>query len=809
MSGRVPTWLADWLGVSTASNADAATWQLDSAWRWAPWVTVLLVIGTIAWTVLVYTRESTTAGRHYRALLAALRLIAVGLVLIMIAQWALALRLTGPPTIAVLIDRSASMQTADRYADPQLVSRINQQLAESGLSEATRLNLAKLLLTRDDGSFIKDVRARYRLEVYYVDGAIERQPTATNAVQLIQSLRELSPSGPNHGATRLGDAVRQVLDDFRGALPAAMVLLTDGVATEGLPLAAVAEEARSAGVPLFTVGLGQADPPQDVELADVLVDDAVFVDDVVSVQVQVKASELENQPAKVTLRRLGADNTTSASSQVAEQTIALPPTGQTLTTRLVDRPGEPGEITYVVEIEPHEGETNPDNNRERRTVRVRDEKIRVLLVEAYPSYEFRFLKSLLERDDTVELSTYLQDADPAFAEQDKTALRSFPLSRDELFQYDVLLFGDVDPRLLPRSAWENVRAFVAEKGGGAAFLAGPRFFPWLYADNEEVAALLPIELLASAATPDEPLSNDITTGFTVRPTPIGLQSPALQLGDTPAATEQIWQQLAPQFWLYQVEDKKPAAQILAVADSERAGSSATPAALPVIAFQYLGPGRVLFHAIDSTWRWRLGGGDAYFSRYWVQMVRFLARGKLLRGRGAQLTVDRREYCPRDAVQLRARFLDPQLAPANDVVTLLVDSPGQARRRIKLHRNPAVAGIFEGSLIDVTEGQYEAVMAEPQLSGDPPSARFVVVAPLGEFAKLEMDAAALSAAAEITRGKFYTVENAHQLPADLPAGRRVPLKNLPPVSIWNRWWLLAAFLTCITCEWILRKRKGML
>ncbi len=87
MSGRVPTWLADWLGVSTASNADAATWQLDSAWRWAPWVTVLLVIGTIAWTVLVYTRESTTAGRHYRALLAALRLIAVGLVLIMIAQW--------------------------------------------------------------------------------------------------------------------------------------------------------------------------------------------------------------------------------------------------------------------------------------------------------------------------------------------------------------------------------------------------------------------------------------------------------------------------------------------------------------------------------------------------------------------------------------------------------------------------------------------------------------------------------------------------------------------------------------------------
>jgi hypothetical protein len=45
--------------------------------------------------------------------------------------------------------------------------------------------------------------------------------------------------------------------------------------------------------------------------------------------------------------------------------------------------------------------------------------------------------------------------------------------------------------------------------------------------------------------------------------------------------------------------------------------------------------------------------------------------------------------------------------------------------------------------------------------------------------------------------------------DLPAGRRVPIQNLPPIPIWNRWWVLAAFLSCITGEWILRKRKGML
>ena len=123
----------------------------------------------------------------------------------------------------------------------------------------------------------------------------------------------------------------------------------------------------------------------------------------------------------------------------------------------------------------------------------------MLLVQGYPSFEFRHLKTLLERDRTIQLAVYLQDADREFAEQDKSALRAFPISREELMEYDVLVIGDVDPRLLPRSTWQNIRAFVAEKGGGLAFLAGPRYLPWLYHDNSDVRALLPIELDSSAA----------------------------------------------------------------------------------------------------------------------------------------------------------------------------------------------------------------------------------------------------------------------------------------------------------------------
>lgn len=140
---------------------------------------------------------------------------------------------------------------------------------------------------------------------------------------------------------------------------------------------------------------------------------------------------------------------------------------------------------------------------------------------------------------------------------------------------------------------------------------------------------------------------------------------------------------------------------------------------------------------------------------------------------------------------------------------MASSAEQARKRITLRRNSAMAGVYEGQLADLADGKYEVVLVEPQLPGNPPVVRFSVVVPPGEFARTVMDASALAAAAEATRGKFYTIANADQLLADLPAGRRTPIQNLPPIPIWNQWWLLTAFLSCITVEWILRKRKGML
>ncbi|HVT29595.1 MAG TPA: hypothetical protein VHE81_16380 [Lacipirellulaceae bacterium] len=790
MSGTLPAWLAEWLGVSAASYGDAAKWQLDSRWSWPPWATLLLVLVAILWTVAVYSREAGSAGRIYRASLVTLRLAAVGILLVMIAQWAVALWLTGPPVVALVIDRSASMSIADHYDDQPLSSHLSERFIADGLKEPTRLNIAKMLLKQQDARLLDELDHRYRVAAYAVDGDVERLSEGGTSAELARTIQGLSSQGAESQSTRVGDGLLRVLDDFRGAPPAAVILLSDGDVTQGASLAGAAESLRSAGVPLLAVGLGSARPPRDIELVDVLVDDAVFVNDVVSLQAHIKASGLEGQTATVALRREGD------SKPRAIESIILPSAGKTLSVQLTDRPTKPGVVKYIVEITQRDDEAKKDNNRQTRTVAVRDEKIRVLLAAGYPNYEFRFLKTLLERDHTVELSTYLLDADPDYAEQDKTALRSFPLNRDELFAYDVIIIGDVNPRLLPQSVWHNVREFVAEKGGGAVFIAGPRFLPAAYRDTPDVSALLPIGLNSRSEAAS--FAGDATHGFTVRPTALGLSNPALQIGDSPDRTQQIWNKLAPLYWVDPVGRLKPAAQVLA----EVAGK-------PAICFQYFGAGRVLYDAIDSTWRWRIGAGDRYFARYWVQAIRFLAHGKLDKGRGFELTTDRREYRRGESATVRARFLDPQLAPAGDEVVVLIEATGQVRRRVTLRRNPSMAGVYEGAIPDLAVGQYNILVVQPELAGSPPAVRFFVTAPPGEFARPEMNADGLAAAAAATHGKFYTVTDADRLLADLPTGRRVPIQNLPPISIWNRWWMLAAFLGCLTAEWILRKRKGML
>ncbi|MGH7139448.1 MAG: VWA domain-containing protein, partial [Pirellulales bacterium] len=700
MSGTLPTWLERWLDVPAAGSGEGTAWSIDSTWPWAAWTTLVFVLLAAVWVLFWYYRESGPARRLYRWLLAGLRLALVSLLLMMLAGYVLSLSRTGLAYVVVLLDDSASMGTIDRYEDEKLRKAVAAHLKQTDAKDGTRLNLGKSLLLENNAALLKELGRRYKLKLYFVSSTARLQ--SGDADGLVRAVREVDALGDN---TRLGEAIEAVIDDLRGNPPSALLLFSDGINTAGAGLVEAAAYARRKGVPLFTVALGSETPVRDVELTDLLVDEVVFVDDVVNFEFKVSASGLDGKQAKAVLRQK------DGSTPLAETTITLGKDGETERGRLTYRPTQVGEYDYVVEIERMGDENLMENNRLQRHVSVRKEQVRVLMVQAYPSYEFRYLKHLLERDTTVKLQTVLQEADPEYAQSDETALTVFPVRREELFEYDVLIFGDVNPAFLSGTALANIRAFVEEKGGGAVFLCGPLYTPMAFRDTP-LAELLPIDFETSTGVDPGTIVNE---PFQVQPTEAGLLAPTMQLGESLAETVSIWQSLPQLYWLFEAPALKPAARVWA---EHPVRATADGRHLPVIVMHYAGPGKVVMHATDETWRWRFRVGDVYFARYWVQTLRYLSRSKLLgKDRSAELATDRREYRRGENVRLRVRFFDEGQAPTeDDGVTLIVGREQSQQEQLTLMRNATNRGVFEGVLVRPSEGAYHAAVAAPTLPG---------------------------------------------------------------------------------------------
>ena len=175
MSGILPHWLESYFGVESGAAGEGTVWRLDNSWPWNPAVTLLFVLMTVALVVTIYSVEIGKAGRLLRGLLVSLRLLAIGLVMAMIAQWVLKLSPTQLPYVVVLIDDSESMRITDHYANEKLRAEIERRVKQLNFNEITRLNQAKVLLLDNDAAVLRALDQRYKLKVYFCSELVRGQ----------------------------------------------------------------------------------------------------------------------------------------------------------------------------------------------------------------------------------------------------------------------------------------------------------------------------------------------------------------------------------------------------------------------------------------------------------------------------------------------------------------------------------------------------------------------------------------------------------------------------------------------------------
>jgi len=798
--------LADRLGVAPPDAGEAINPHIRFEQPWPQWLLVFTVLGSVGLIVWLYRHEGKASAASKLAL-ATLRICVVFLAIFLLSEAVLSVERTGLPYVTILIDDSASQRIADQYESPEVQNKLDAlaagtTTAPSGSEPSTRLAIAKGVILQDKARLLRELEKQHKVRLYRVSNAaqvlteVDRPADLERAVRLV---RDLDASGEQ---SRLGDGLRHVLTELRGAPPSAIVLFTDGQTTEGESLVKASEMAARKGVPLFTVGLGSAEPARDIELTELLVDDVVFVDDIVRFQAKLLARGFQGEKLVVRLKEQTAGSKDPKSARDLESVeVEAPGDGQSRRVELIHRPKQTGERTYVLEVERRPRELQVDNNRIEREITVRKQKLKVLLVESEPRYEFRYLKSFLERDETIDLHVVLLSADPEYSEEDRYALPTFPAAKDDLYTYDAVIFGDADTSFLSQSQMQSLSEFVTEKGGGILFVAGELFNPLSYRGTP-LEVLLPIEL--SDARNPTAVGTSISA-YRPELTLEGRSSPIFRFGDNEVASSQIWQALPELFWYFEAPRKKPAALVLA----EHPAATGSEGKLPLILYQFVGGGKSMFHAIDDTWRWRFRAGDQYFGRFWIQTVRFLARTKLVGQRQAEVATDRKRYQRGQPIQLRVRFPNPALAPSTSDVQVEVARKGQGARKLKLKLVPGTRNVFEGALPQAALGDYEVrLLPPPVLDGPTPTASFRVEAPASEFERTQMNEPELVHVAELTGGKFYTPLAVDTLLSDLPKPSKVPLDTDPPIPLWNAWPVLSLFVLLITTEWVFRKRRQM-
>ena len=142
---------------------------------------------------------------------------------------------------------------------------------------------------------------------------------------------------------------------------------------------------------------------------------------------------------------------------------------------LVWKPKATGDFTLTLDVPKHADETLADNNRLTAPIAIREEKLRVLVVESYPRWEYRYLRNALSRDPGVEVSCLLFH--PGLSKVgggNKDYIKQFPAGLDELSKFDVVFLGDVgvDDGQLTAEQCRLLKGLVEHQASGLVFMPG-------------------------------------------------------------------------------------------------------------------------------------------------------------------------------------------------------------------------------------------------------------------------------------------------------------------------------------------------
>jgi uncharacterized membrane protein len=386
----------------------------------------------------------------------------------------------------------------------------------------------------------------------------------------------------------------------------------------------------------------------------------------------------------------------------------------------------------------------------------------------------------------------------------------FPASEAELFDFDAVIFGDIEASAFTLEQQRMLEKFVRVRGGGFLMLGGLSAFAEGDYWNTPIAEVLPLAIDPDRRryVPDlftDPDADPIEQGFRFAPTGDGLDNPALKLSADPQANRTLWGGMPGLTSLNLLGAPKPGAVVLAAKPSDDFGESE-----PLLVTQRYGRGRGTALATSSTWRWQmlLDADDFRHERFWRQLVRWQsAEAPDL----MNIHADVETPAPGQEVLISVDAFSSDYEPlARATVTGVVVDPYGSEQTIALREDIVTDGKYVGTYVPRAEGIHTiavAIQGEGSDSSATASRSLLVRPSRTEFYDATLKSASLREIAALSGGQYYQPSEAGVIPERIRT-RRTHSSIYHSEYVWDAPFWLGLAMLVLCAEWFYRRRKGL-
>jgi uncharacterized membrane protein len=714
-----------------------------------------------------YTLARGRSARMDRGVMAAVRIGLLGVVLFCLLQPMLILSTVVPQQnfVGILVDDSRSMQLTDAEGRPR-----SDFIAE--------------VFTPGESELLERLSERFTLRFFRFSDRAAR----------IDGPGELTYDGTH---TDLGGAMNVAHEELSGVPLSGLVMVTDGADNSNRALTESLVPLQAAGVPVFTVGLGDEAIAPDVELGRVELPRTVLEGSSLLVDVVVTQTGFGRRTVPVIVE----DDTRI----LGQEEVQLGPDGEPVVARVgfeMELAG-PRRIRFRIPVQ--EGERVERNNAREVQVEVRGEREKILYFEGEPRHGVGFLRRAIADDENIQVVVLQRTAESKFLRLDvddpEELEGGFPRTREELYRYRGLILGSVEASFFSHDQLQMIADFVSERGGGLLALGGRSAFAEGGWDGTPVEDVLPVVLGEPSSGPGGTFAE-----VKVAPTPAGLTHAAVQLSDAEESVAERWEALPPVTVVNHLWEVKPGATALLTGASED-----LPEEQVVLAHQRYGRGKALALTIQDSWLWQMHADvpveDQSHETFWRQVLRWLVDGV---PEAVVAALDRETVEPGESVRMVATVGDSTYLEVNDAtVTARITTPSGSVEQIPVEWTVEQDGEYAVDFVPAEDGEYEievtAARGEEVLGSD---VTFLHTAPSDdEYFGAGRRTQTLQRIAEETGGQFYTPDDIASLPEDISVtGAGVTL--VEERDLWDMPVLFLLMLAFMATEWGYRRARGL-